>query len=447
MTMTSEVSSVEEAPRPSFGELIATFAKIGFLSFGGAAGQIAMMHTMIVEEKKWLDEKRYLHALNYCTLLPGPEAQQLATYIGWLTHGVKGGLVAGILFVVPGGLLMLGLSFLYVLGTGTSLVDGLFVGIKAAVLAIVIHALQKIATRGLKTRLFYLLAMVAFLAILFLDLSFPIIVFAAGAVGAFAAMTAPVNIGFSGVAEAPSAPAPVGRMRSALLSAGWCLLAWWAPVGLAVLTVGPGHVLVDIGLFFSKLAVVTFGGAYAVLAYLAQASVDMGWVSAREMIDGLGLAETTPGPTILVNQFVAFLGAMRAAEPLSPLWAAMLGALMATWVTFAPSFLWIFAGAPFLDDLRREPRLAGALAGITAAVVGVIAYITLWFALHVLFREVGEAYWGLLRYLWVVPQSLDWRAAILSAIAMAVMFVWRRSIIVTVAIMAALGVALKLSGL
>jgi chromate transporter len=432
---------------PTFRELVITFTKIGFLSFGGAAGQIAMMHRVIVEDKRWLDEPRYLHALNYCMLLPGPEAQQLATYIGWLTHGVRGGLVAGLLFVVPGALLMLGLSFLYALGTGTSLVDGLLFGIKAAVLAIVVHALLKIARRGLKTRPLYGLALAAFVIILFLDIPFPLIVLAAGAVGAVTAMLNPAAIGLGATDNTPTLPAPEGRLRGALVAALWCLGAWWLPVALAALLLGGGHVIVDIGLFFSKLAVVTFGGAYAVLAYLAQAGVDKGWVSAREMIDGLGLAETTPGPTILVNQFVAFLGAMREAGSLPVFASAVLGAFMATWVTFAPSFLWIFAGAPFVESLRRNRKLAGALAGITAAVVGVIAYITLWFGLHVLFREVGEGQFGLLRYLWVRLPSLDPRAAALCIIAFGLMFIWHRGVVTTVAIMAALGVALKLGGL
>lgn len=430
---------------PSYRELVSTFARVGVISFGGAAGQIAMMHTIIVDEKKWLDEKQFQHALNYCMLLPGPEAQQLATYIGWLTHGVKGGLVAGVLFVVPGAAIMLALSFLYVLGSGLALVDGLFFGIKAAVLAIVVHALLKIARRGLRTTFLYLAALVAFAAILVFDVPFPIIVVGAGVLGAIAATvrTDWISGGTNSEIVPPKAP---GRTRNALIAAGWCLLAWWAPVALAALVLGAGHIVVDVGLFFSKLAVVTFGGAYALLAYLAQSAVEMGWVTTREMIDGLGLAETTPGPTILVNQFVAFLGGMRDAGDLAPLWAATLAALMATWVTFAPSFLWIFAGAPFVEDLRRNAHLAGALSGITAAVVGVVAYITLWFALHVLFREVGEGTIGPFRYLWVTLTSLDWRAAALSLVAFAIMFVWHRGVMTTVAILAALGVLVRFSG-
>ena len=435
MTISNTDLANPNSQTPSFRELIATFTKIGFISFGGAAGQIAMMHKIIVEEKKWLDEERYIHALNYCTLLPGPEAQQLATYIGWLSHGVKGGLVAGILFVVPGAVMMLGLSFLYALGTGLSLVDGFFFGIKAAVLAIVVHALLKIAKRGLKSAPYYALSAAAFCGILFLEIPFPLIVLAAAAMGA---MLAPARAPVSEVSARASR-----RLGPSLIAAFWCLLGWWIPVALAALLLGQDHVLVAIGLFFSKLAVVTFGGAYAVLAYLAQAGVDKGWVLAREMIDGLGLAETTPGPTILVNQFVAFLGAMRASSPLSPLLGASLGAAMATWVTFAPSFLWIFAGAPFVEDLRRNTRLAGALSGITAAVVGVIAYITLWFSLNVLFRDVSEAHWGPLRYISARLTSLDIWAAILSALALVLMFVFHRGIMTTVGILAISGIALK----
>lgn len=428
--------------RPSFGELVATFTKVGFLSFGGAAGQIAMMHTIVVEEKKWLEERRFQDALAYCMLLPGPEAQQLATYIGWLTHGVRGGLAAGLLFVIPGALAMLALSFLYVVGSGLTLVDGLFFGIKAAVLAIVLHALLKIAKRGLRTTFLRGLALVALAAILFLDVPFPIIVIGAAAIGAGLAVAAPALVGVGG-GGGETGRVDRAAARGAFIAAFWCLLAWWAPVALAAILLGSGHVLVDVGIFFSQLAIVTFGGAYALLAYLAQAAVDMNWVTTREMIDGLGLAETTPGPTILVNQFVAFLAGMRDAGTLAPLVAATLAALMATWVTFAPSFLWIFAGAPFVEALRRDPRLVGALSGITAAVVGVIAFLAIWFALHVLFREVGEVRFGPFRLLSVTLGSLDPRAALLSLIAFATMFAWHRGVMTTVGILAVLGVATK----
>jgi chromate transporter len=436
------VRSAQERLDPTFRELVLTFARIGFLSFGGAAGQIAMMHRIVVDEKKWLDEPRYLHALNYCMLLPGPEAQQLATYIGWLTHGVRGGLAAGILFILPGSLIMLALSFLYVLGTGTTLVDGVFFGIKAAVLAIVIQALIKIAKRGLKGPLPYGLAVAAFLLILLFDLPFPLIILGAGVAGALAARVAPQLMGQpGGLAVAPVAAPPAGAVAGALRTALACLAAWWAPVLAAVLLLGPDHVLVAIGLFFSKLAVITFGGAYAVLAYLAQAGVDMGWATPRQMIDGLGLAETTPGPTILVNQFVAFLAALKDGGALPALLAATLGALMATWVTFAPSFLWIFAGAPFVEGLRRNAALAAALTGITAAVVGVIAYVAVWFGLNVLFASATRVSEGWLHFVRVDPSSLDPAAALLSALALGLVFGARRGMMETVGLMAVLGVA------
>lgn len=428
---------------PTFRDLILTFARIGILSFGGAAGQIAMMHRIVVEEKKWLDEQRYLHALNYCMLLPGPEAQQLATYIGWLTHGVRGGLVAGILFVLPGSLIMLALSFFYALGTGTTLVDGVFLGIKAAVLAIVIQALIKIAKRGLKGPLPYGLAAAAFLLILLFDLPFPLIILGAGIAGALAAAFAPRLMGFGGEPSSvqPAPVLPSGTAARAFRTALACLAAWWAPVVIAVLLLGPGHVLVDIGLFFSKLAVITFGGAYAVLAYLAQAGVDMGWATPRQMIDGLGLAETTPGPTILVNQFVGFLAALKDGGGMPPLVAASLGALMATWVTFAPSFLWIFAGAPFVEGLRRNAALAAALTGITAAVVGVIAYVAVWFGLNVLFASATRVSEGWLHFVRIDPSSLDPAAALLSALALGLVFGARRGMMETVGLMALFGVA------
>jgi len=280
------------------------------------------------------------------------------------------------------------------------------------------------------------LAAAAFAAITLLAAPFPLIVVAAGLIGAVLAR---------GGAGAPRAPAPPLQARRALRAALWCMAAWGAPVALAALTLGPGHVLVEIGLFFSQLAVLTFGGAYAVLGWLAQAGVARGWVTAAEMIDGLGLADTTPGPTILVNQFIAFLAASRDAGGMAPMLAATLGALMATWTTFAPSFLWIFAGAPYAEGLRRDARLAGALGGVTAAVVGVIAYVALWFGLHVLFAEVGAAQWGPLRLFTVAPASLDGAAAALTALALALTFGLGRGVMRGVGVLAGLGAALALA--
>jgi chromate transporter len=433
---------MQSETRPSLGELTRLFAWIGFVSFGGAAGQIAMMHSAVVDERKWLDEKRYLHALNYCMLLPGPEAQQLATYIGWLTHGVRGGLIAGLLFVLPGAAIMIGLSFLYIYGQDHSLIDGMFFGIKAAVPAIIVMALLKIGKRSLKGRFEVALALTAFLLMLFFNVPFPVIVLAAGVLSAFVLSA---DNGSTGGAQS-AMPTPAER-RGALRMAFGCLLAWWLPIAVCALLLGPEHRLTEIGLYFSKLAVITFGGAYAVLAYLAQTAVEMGWVSTTQMIDGLGLAETTPGPTILVNQFVAFIAGLDAPQPFAPWLAAVLGAAMASWATFAPSFLWIFAGAPFVETLRRNAIISAALRGITASVVGVIAYVGLWFALHVIFATVGFGSAGWLRWPVVALSSLDLRAALLCALGFFLVFQLKRSVVITVAILATLGAALALSGI
>lgn len=434
-----------ETPSASLGELTATFLKIGLVSFGGAAAQIALMHKVIVEEKRWLDEARFRHALSYCMLLPGPEAQQLATYVGWLLHGVRGGLIAGLLFIVPGALAVAALSVLYVLGSQVPALDGAFDGIKAAVLAIVVHALIKIGKKALDTRVLIGIAVTVFVALFLLQVPFPLAIIAAGLVGAALARFAPAAIG--GI-TAPGAKAPVkGTAGGAFHAALVCLLAWWAPIAVAALVFGGGHLLVEIGLFFSKLAVVTFGGAYAVLAYLTQEAVARGWVTTSEMIDGLGLAETTPGPTILVNQFVAFLAGHDASAPLSPIGMALMASLMATWATFAPSFLWIFAGAPFVDRLQRIAAITGALRGISAAVAGVLAFVSLWFALNVLFGSVTTVTLGPLQVPMINPASLDLKALALTLIAFAVMFVAHRGVMTTVGIMAALGAALAVTGI
>ena len=430
--------------RPSFGEAFKVWLKIGCINFGGPAGQIAMMHRILVDEKKWVDEPRFLHALNFCMLLPGPEAQQLATYVGWLLHGVRGGLAAGILFVIPGALVMLGLSFLYALGRGVPLIDGALFGIKAAVLVIVVEALIRIGRRSLKTPLLMTLAGLAFLGIFFFALPFPLIVAAAALIGFLVARKNPALLGLSNEAPELSKPA-ANRWRQAAIASAAGLALWWAPVLLTLLLLGPTHVLVSIGVFFSKLAVVTFGGAYAVLAYMAQEVVQSyGWLTAPEMVDGLGLAETTPGPLILVTQFVGFLAAFRNAPPFSPITAGLLGAAMTTWVTFVPSLLWIFAGAPFIEELRGNQRLAGALAAITAAVVGVILNLSVWFALHVLFGQVEERHLGVLRWFAFDPLALDLKTASLAVIAAVMAFRMHRSLIEVIAVMAVLGVAVRL---
>jgi chromate transporter len=438
-------TTVETAAAPSFGEAFKTWFKIGCLSFGGPAGQIALMHRIVIDEKKWVPEPQFLHALNFCMLLPGPEATQLATYIGWLLHGVRGGLAAGILFVLPGAFVMLGLSLLYAYGRGVGPIDGALFGIKAAVLVIVVEALIRIGRRSLKTPLLVALAGLAFVGIFFFALPFPLIVVAAALTGFVVAHYAPGQLALSD-ADVIEAPPRNGRWRQFGVSLMIGLTLWWAPVVLAVAMLGGGHVLVAIGVFFSKLAVVSFGGAYALMAYMAQQVVEThGWLTAPEMVDGLGLAETTPGPLILVTQFVGFLAAFRNAPPFSPLTAGLIGAAMTTWVTFVPSMLWIFAGAPFIEELRSNRRLTGALAAITAAVVGVILNLSVWFALHVLFGTVTERHAGPLRWFAFDPNALDPHVAVLAATAALLAFRFRRSLIEVVVVMALLGILTQFS--
>jgi chromate transporter len=409
--MTASASSIACTESPSAGdhgislsEATKVWARIAALSFGGPAGQIAVMHRILVEEKRWIGEERFLHALNYCMLLPGPEAQQLAVYIGWLLHKTKGGLIAGALFVLPGFLAILGLSYLYVLLGHVPLIEGLFFGLKAAVLAVVVQAVVRVGSRALKNSVMRGIAVAAFVAIFFLDAPFPAIVLAAGLAGYVGGRSGLSQ--FKGGSDHGSAGGEVIHDRDTALGEalpdhakphyGWSLrissvllLLWLAPVLVLFLTLGPDDVFYRIVSFFSQMAVVTFGGAYAVLAYVAQEAVDtFGWLQPGEMLDGLGMAETTPGPLIMVTQFVGFLAAFRDAGPLSPLVAATLGAILTTWVTFVPCFLWIFAGAPFIERLRGNKALSSALTAITAAVVGVILNLALWFAIHTLFGEV-----------------------------------------------------------
>src|SRR4051795_1792215 len=444
MAVQTDILPASVEASPTFGEAFRLWFKLGCINFGGPAGQIAMMHRMLVDEKKWIDEPRFLHALNFCMLLPGPEAQKLATYIGWALHGVRGGLVAGILFVLPGALFMLGLSLAYALGRGITWIDGALFGIKAAVLVIVVEALIRIGRRALKTPLLYGLAGFAFAGIFFLNAPFPLIVAIAALIGYLVARRAPEQVGLKNEAV-DTVRADPNRWRQFFLAGVIGLAVWWAPVALAALALGPDHVLVSIGTFFSKLAVVSFGGAYALLAYMAQQAVETHhWMTAPEMVDGLGLAETTPGPLILVTQFVGFLAAFREAGPFSPLVAGILGAAMTTWVTFTPSMLWIFAGAPFVEPLRANRHLSGALAAITAAVVGVILNLSVWFALHVLFGQVEERQVGVLRWFAFDPLALDLKTASLAVIAAVMAFRLHRSLIEVILVMAVLGVAVRL---
>jgi chromate transporter len=435
-------------PEIAFRDAALLWLKVGVLSFGGAAAQIAMLHRFVVDERRWLDDAAFTHLLNYCMLLPGPEAQQLATYIGWTLHGVRGGLFAGAAFVLPGALVMWLLCLIYVLGAGLAPVEGLFFGVKCAVLAIIAEALLRIARRAMHGRIAVLLAVVAFLALLVLQAPFPLVVVGAALFAAVADRYRPSWFGSRAAGGGIAAPAAgsggLGRLVRTVLI--WTAV-WFGPVAVAALVLGASHVLVDIGLFFSKLAMLTFGGAYALLAWLAQDAVAVkGWVSAPEMLDGLGLAETTPGPTILVNQFVAFLAGWRNAAPFSPLAGATLAAAMAVWVTFVPSFLWIFAGAPYVEAIRRERRLVAALAGITAAVVGVVAYLAFVFALKVLFARGGEWTYGPLHMPTVDPLSLNPAALVLTVLAGLMLLVWHRGLFQTLAAVALAGIAARSLG-
>jgi len=371
-------------------DLTRTFARIGCLSFGGPAAQIALMHRIILDEKRWVPEPDYLRALSFCMLLPGPEAMQLATWIGWRLHGVRGGLIAGGLFVLPGALVVLTLSLLYAAFGEVPLVAALFTGVQAAVIAIVVEALIRVSRRALKSREAHAIATLAFLGLFALKLPFPVIILAAGLWGFFRTP-----------AVAADAPAPPAALSRSLKAAAVWLAVWLVPLGILILS-APAR-LAEIGLFFSKLAVLTFGGAYAVLAWMAQDVVQAkGWLTLPQMIDGLGLAETTPGPLILVTEFVGFMAAHQTGG-----WTfGLAGAAIALWMTFVPSFLFVFVGAPFIERLTHMPRLSGALAAITAAVVGVIANLSLWFALHILFASVPEVALGPLHLTLPEPGSL-----------------------------------------
>jgi len=437
------LASLALTPSVTFTDLLRVFTRIGLLSFGGPAGQIALMHRELVDERKWIAEEDFLHALNFCHLLPGPEAQQLATWIGWRLHGWRGGLAAGLLFVIPGAVIILTLSVLYAIAANLAWVEALFLGVKAAVLAIVVQALLRIAGRALDTGLKRVMAGAAFVGLFLFDLPFPLIVLGAGAIGMVVAARRPDLLALKPGQD--GAVLPERPWRTTIMSIALWGAVWAAPMLLIAVTLGQDHVLWEIGAFFSQLAIVTFGGAYAVLAYMAQEAVQgFGWLQPGEMADGLGLAETTPGPLILVTQFVGYLAAFRAPEPFSPLVAGLLGAGLTTWVTFAPCFMWIFAFAPWIDRLGNAVRLKGGLAAVTAAVVGVIANLTAWFALHVLFAEVGQRQFGPLRLYQPDLASFDWRAGALAMLACVLAFGLKWSVLRILAICAAGGLALSL---
>ncbi|MGE0659353.1 MAG: chromate efflux transporter [Reyranellaceae bacterium] len=461
MSAAEERTASPSPALPGFAEALIVWGKIGLLGFGGPAVQIALMHRELVEKRRWIGERRFLHALNYCMLLPGPEAQQLATYVGWLMHRTAGGLAAGLLFVLPGALVMLALSAVYALYRQAPLVEAAFFGIKAAVLAIVVEALLRIARRALKGRIAIGFAVAAFIALYVFQVPFPVVVLGAGALGMAIGRYLPMAFGGGGVGQAGESDGAVdaafarGELGHAAPSARRALKVlaiwlplWLGPVALLLATTGIDSVWTGIGGFFSGMAVVTFGGAYAVLAYVAQAAVEnWQWLAPGEMADGLGLAETTPGPLILVLQFVGFMAAFRAPGALDPLLAGTLGAALTLWVTFAPCFLWIFLGAPFVEALRNNRLLASALAAITAAVVGVILNLALWFALHVLFGEV--------RQVEILPgigpdipdlRTLDWPALLLAAAAMLAMLRLKAGMFVTLLGCALGGLGLRLLG-
>ncbi len=374
----------------TFREALRYWLKLGFISFGGPTGQIAMMHKEVVENKKWMPEDHFLHALNFCMLLPGPEAQQLATYIGWLLHGTRGALAAGILFVLPSIFILWGLSWVYMALGAIPTVSALFYGLKPAVAAIVTEAVIRIGKKSLKNKAMIALAALSFVAIYFLNTPFPVIVLAAGVIGYVlnTRMTG-VTIPSSKGPDNEAIVVPNGLLRAVKITTIGLTL-WFLPLIMIGLWRGWGDILVDIGVLFTKAAIVTFGGAYAVLGYIGQQAVNSyGWLLPEQMMDGLGLAETTPGPLIMVNQFVAYVAAYTHTPGLAPALAGAIGGLLATWVTFTPSMLWIFIGAPYIESLRRNAKLASALAAITAAVVGVVLNLGVTFTRHTLLPDEG----------------------------------------------------------
>jgi chromate transporter len=421
--------------RPSFAEALRVWLKVGLLGFGGPAGQIALLHREVVETRDWIDDDEFARALSFCMLLPGPEAQQLATWLGWRMHGIRGGVAAGLLFVLPGLAVMLGLSALYVAQGRSGWAGPVLLGLKAAVVALVLQALLKIGRRTIKDRTAAFVAGVAFAVMAFTTLPFPLVIICAGAFGWLTAKAGEVK-------ASPPAPPPKGQARTAFI----CLALWLAPIAVTWL-IAPGSVLAWMGLTFGGLAAISFGGAYAALAYIGQTASALGWLSPTQMLDGLGLAETTPGPLILVFVFVGFVGAFQTAPPEWAWVLAVLGGLLAAWTTFAPSFLWIFAGGPLFERWGRRPKPARALAMISAAAVGVIGQLALWFAIHLLFRggqtmEVA----GLLSVMLPDLASLNLAAMGLTVLALALTFATRLPMLAMIGILVLAGALLKVVG-
>lgn len=448
-------------PMPTLAEATRVWAYVGVNSFGGPAGQIAVMHREVVDERRWLSESRFLHALNYCMLLPGPEAQQLATYVGWLMHGVRGGAIAGSLFVLPGFAVMMALSIVYAVWGQVGWVAGALLGLQAAVVAIVVQALVRIGRRSLRSRFAIAVAALAFVALFVFGIAFPIVIMVAGLAGWVVGRTRPqwmarADPGSRGgrvVDEGPhvlSDDESVDRRHSlgALRAALVCLVLWLLPVLGLVVLLGTEHVFAQEALLFSKTAVITFGGAYAVLAYISQQAVEAyGWISADDMITGLGLAETTPGPLILVVQFVGFLAAYQNPGSLPPLLAGVIGACITVWVTFLPCFFFIFLGAPYVERLRHNTALRDTLVGIGSAVVGVIANLAVWFALNTLFADVSNVTWGPVRLQVPDLSSLAWPAVVITTVAAVLVFRFRLGTLKVLAVCAVLGIAAALTGL
>jgi chromate transporter len=444
----------------TWGEAARVWSRVALLSFGGPAGQIAVMHRILVEEKRWISESRFLHALNYCMLLPGPEATQLATYVGWLMHRTPGGLLAGILFILPGIVALMALSCIYALYGKVGLVASLFFGLKAAVLAIVLEAVVRIGKRALQNNVMVALAGAAFVAIFFFKVPFPVIILAAALIGFFGGRSGSTFFEASSahangradddrdsvLGEATPAHTHVNFAQALRVAAIWLVL-WLAPVAALLVLRGQGDVSSQIAVFFSKMAVVTFGGAYAVLAYVAQQAVEhYHWLQPGEMLDGLGMAETTPGPLIMVLQFVGFMAAFRDPGSLPPLAAGIFGGLLATWVTFVPCFLWIFLGAPFIERIRGNKALSAALSAITAAVVGVILNLAVWFAIHTLFAELRPVRTAGLSFDVPVLTSVNGWALALSLAAMLAIFRFKAGMLWVLAGSALAGLALHAAG-
>jgi len=449
----------DPSPPVPRAEAFRVWLRVAALSFGGPASQIAVMHRILVDEKKWISEARFLHALNYCMLLPGPEAQQLATYIGWLMHRTRGGLMAGLLFIAPGFAAILALSMLYAAYGQQPWVMALFYGLKAAILAVVLEAVVRIGKRALKNKIMVALAGAAFIAIFMFNVPFPLIILAAGLFGVVAQAVHAPFIPAPVIGPVVDGMAPIDRaiatgqlphiipntartLRTALI---WLAL-WLAPVGVCFATLGTSDVFTTIGLFFSQTAIVTFGGAYAVLAYVAQQAVETyGWLTAPEMLDGLAMAETTPGPLIMVLQYVGYLAASRAETGLSPVAAGLLGSVLTVWVTFAPSFFWIFTGAPYVEALLGRRWLHAGLSCITAAVVGVILNLSVWFAIHVVFGTVQERRFGPVRVDLPDWATLDPTALLIAAASMLAILKFHKGVGPTLIVAAALGIVWKMT--